>query len=111
MDLGTEDSAAHGQAVTLTFARLGLRIAAPHSRPRLFLPPLASGADAGSSRWGLYQFPGHTYPGIPVDLLAVDVIAIIEQETVRRVAQDADLPSAVSTGPENPGDLAPFATA
>ena len=111
MDLGAEGFVVRGQAATSMLAELGLRTAAPHGRPRLFLPPLAPGAGAGSSRWGLHRFPDHAYLGIPADPLAADVVAIIGQEAARRAAQDADLPGAVGTGPEDPGDLASFVTA
>ena len=111
MDLGAEGFVVRGQAATSMLAELGLRTAAPHGRPRLFLPPLAPGAGAGSSQWGLHRFPDHAYLGIPVDPLAADVVAIIGQEAARRAAQDADLPGAVGTGPEDPADLASFVTA
>jgi len=111
MDLGAEGFVVRGRAATSMLAELGLRTAAPHGRPRLFLPPLAPGAGAGSSRWGLHRFPDHAYLGIPADPLAADVVAIIGQEAARRAAQDADLPGAVGTGPEDPGDLASFVTA
>ena len=111
MDLGAEGFVVRGQAATSMLAELGLRTAAPHGRPRLFLPPLAPGAGAGSSRWGLHRFPDHAYLGIPADPLAADVVAIIGQEAARRAAQDADLPGAVGTGPEDPADLASFVTA
>ena len=111
MDLGAEGFVVRGQAATSMLAELGLRTAAPHGRPRLFLPPLAPGDGAGSSRWGLHRFPDHAYLGIPADPLAADVVAIIGQEAARRAAQDADLPGAVGTGPEDPGDLASFVTA
>ena len=111
MDLGAEGFVVRGRAATSMLAELGLRTAAPHGRPRLFLPPLAPGDGAGSSRWGLHRFPDHAYLGIPADPLAADVVAIIGQEAARRAAQDADLPGAVGTGPEDPGDLASFVTA
>ena len=111
MDLGAEGFVVRGRAATSMLAELGLRTAAPHGRPRLFLPPLAPGTGAGSSRWGLHRFPNHAYLGIPADPLAADVVAIIGQEAARRAAQDADLPGAVGTGPEDPGDLASFVTA
>ncbi|VTX87496.1 Protoporphyrinogen oxidase [Actinomyces naeslundii] len=111
MDLGAEGFVVRGQAATSMLAELGLRTAAPHGRPRLFLPPLAPGDGAGSSRWGLHRFPDHAYLGIPADPLAADVVAIIGQEAARRAAQDADLPGAVGTGPEDPADLASFVTA
>lgn len=111
MDLGAEGFVVRGQAATSMLAELGLRAAAPHGRPRLFLPPLAPGAGAGSSQWGLHRFPDHAYLGIPADPLAADVVAIIGQEAARRAAQDADLPGAVGTGPEDPADLASFVTA
>ena len=111
MDLGAEGFVVRGQAATSMLAELGLRTAAPHGRPRLFLPPLAPGDGAGSSRWGLHRFPDHAYLGIPADPLAADVVAIIGQEAARRAAQDADLPGEVGTGPEDPGDLASFVTA
>ena len=111
MDLGAEGFVVRGQAATSMLAELGLRTAAPHGRPRLFLPPLAPGDGAGSSRWGLHRFPDHAYLGIPADPLAADVVAIIGQEAARRAAQDADLPGSVGTGPEDPADLASFVTA
>ena len=111
MDLGAEGFVVRGRAATSMLAELGLRTAAPHGRPRLFLPPLAPGTGAGSSRWGLHRFPNHAYLGIPADPLAADVVAIIGQEAAHRAAQDADLPGAVGTGPEDPGDLASFVTA
>jgi len=111
MDLGAEGFVVRGQAATSMLAELGLRTAAPHGRPRLFLPPLAPGTGAGSSRWGLHRFPDHAYLGIPADPLAADVVAIIGQEAARRAAQDADLPGAVGTSPEDPADLASFVTA
>ena len=111
MDLGAEGFVVRGQAATSMLAELGLRTAAPHGRPRLFLPPLAPGAGTGPFQWGLHRFPDHAYLGIPADPLAADVVAIIGQEAARRAAQDADLPGAVGTGPEDPGDLASFVTA
>ena len=111
MDLGAEGFVVRGQAATSMLAELGLRTAAPHGRPRLFLPPLAPGDGTGSSRWGLHRFPDHAYLGIPADPLAADVVATIGQEAARRAAQDADLPGAVGTGPEDPADLASFVTA
>ena len=111
MDLGAEGFVVRGQAATSMLAELGLRTAAPHGRPRLFLPPLAPGAGAGPSQWGLHRFPDHAYLGIPADPLAADVVAIIGQEAARRAAQDADLPGEVGTGPEDPADLASFVTA
>ena len=111
MDLGAEGFVVRGQAATSMLAELGLRTAAPHGRPRLFLPPLAPGDGTGSSRWGLHRFPDHAYLGIPADPLAADVVAIIGQEAARRAAQDADLPGEVGTSPEDPADLASFVTA
>ena len=111
MDLGAEGFVVRGQAATSMLAELGLRTAAPHGRPRLFLPPLAPGAGEQPPQWGLHQFPDHAYLGIPADPLAPDVVAIIGQEAARRAGQDADLPGAVGTGPEDPGDLASFVTA
>ena len=111
MDLGAEGFVVRGQAATSMLAELGLRTAAPHGRPRLFLPPLAPGAGAGPSQWGLHRFPDHAYLGIPADPLAADVVAIIGQEAARRAAQDADLPGTVGTGPEDPADLASFVAA
>ena len=111
MDLGAEGFVVRGQAATSMLAELGLHTAAPHGRPRLFLPPLAPGADEQSSQWGLHRFPDHAYLGIPADPLAADVVAIIGQEAARRAAQDADLPGAVGTSPEDPDDLASFVTA
>lgn len=111
MDLGAEGFVVRGQAATSMLAELGLHTAAPHGRPRLFLPPLAPGAGGEPSQWGLHRFPDHAYLGIPVDPLAADVVAIIGEEAARRAAQDADLPGAVGTGPEDPADLASFVTA
>ena len=111
MDLGAEGFVVRGQAATSMLAELGLRTAAPHGRPRLFLPPLAPGAGEQLPQWGLHQFPDHAYLGIPADPLAADVVAIIGQEAARRAAQDADLPGTVGTGPEDPADLASFVTA
>ena len=111
MDLGAEGFVVRGQAATSMLAELGLRTAAPHGRPRLFLPPLAPGAGAGPSQWGLHRFPDHAYLGIPANPMAPDVVAIIGQEAARRAAQDADLPGSVGTGPEDPADLASFVTA
>ena len=111
MDLGAEGFVVRGQAATSMLAELGLHTAAPHGRPRLFLPPLAPGADEQSSQWGLHRFPDHAYLGIPADPLAPDVVAIIGQEAARRAAQDADLPGTVGTSPEDPADLASFVTA
>ena len=111
MDLGAEGFVVRGQAATSMLAELGLRTAAPHGRPRLFLPPLAPGTGAGPFQWGLHRFPDHAYLGIPADPLAPDVVAIIGEEAARRAAQDADLPGTVGTGPEDPGDLASFVTA
>ena len=111
MDLGAEGFVVRGQAATSMLAELGLHTAAPHGRPRLFLPPLAPGAGAGPSQWGLHRFPDHAYLGIPADPLAPDVVAIIGQEAARRAGQDADLPGTVGTGPEDPADLASFVTA
>ena len=111
MDLGAEGFVVRGQAATSMLAELGLHTAAPHGRPRLFLPPLAPGADEQSSQWGLHRFPDHAYLGIPADPLAPDVVAIIGQEAAHRAAQDADLPGSVGTGPEDPADLASFVTA
>ena len=111
MDLGAEGFVVRGQAATSMLAELGLRTAAPHGRPRLFLPPLAPGTGGEPSQWGLHRFPDHAYLGIPADPLAADVVAVIGQEAARRAAQDADLPGAVGTGPEDPADLASFVTA
>ena len=111
MDLGAEGFVVRGQAATSMLAELGLHTAAPHGRPRLFLPPLAPGADEQSSQWGLHRFPDHAYLGIPADPLAPDVVAIIGQEAARRAAQDADLPGTVGTGPEDPANLASFVAA
>ena len=111
MDLGAEGFVVRGQAATSMLAELGLRTAAPHGRPQLFLPPLAPGAGAGPSQWGLHRFPDHAYLGIPADPLAADVVAIIGQEAARRAAQDADLPGSVGTGPGDPADLAFFVAA
>ena len=111
MDLGAEGFVVRGQAATSMLAELGLRTAAPHGRPRLFLPPLAPGTGEQLPQWGLHRFPDHAYLGIPADPLAPDVVAIIGQEAARRAAQDADLPGTVGTGPEDPADLASFVTA
>ena len=111
MDLGAEGFVVRGQAATSMLAELGLRTAAPHGRPRLFLPPLTSGAGGGSPQWGLHRFPGNAYLGIPADPLAADVVAMIGQGAAHRAAQDADLPGTVGTGPEDPADLASFVTA
>ena len=111
MDLGAEGFIVRGQAATSMLAELGLRTAAPHGRPRLFLPPLTPGAGAGPSQWGLHRFPDHAYLGIPADPLAPDVVAVIGEEAAHRAAQDADLPGTVGTDPEDPGDLASFVTA
>ena len=110
MDLGAEGFVVRGQAATSMLAELGLRTAAPHGRPRLFLPPLAPGTGEQLPQWGLHRFPDHAYLGIPADPLAPDVVAIIGQEAARRAAQDADLPGEVGTSPEDPGDLASFVT-
>ena len=111
MDLGAEGFVVRGRAATSMLAELGLRTAAPHGRPRLFLPPLAPGAGEEPSQWGLHRFPGNAYLGIPADPLAADVVAMIGQGAAHRAAQDADLPGAVGTGPEDPADLASFVTA
>ena len=111
MDLGAEGFVVRGRAATSMLAELGLRTAAPHGRPRLFLPPLAPGAGERSPQWGLHRFPDHAYLGIPADPLAADVVAVIGQEAARRAAQDADLPGTVGTGPEDSGDLASFVSA
>ena len=110
MDLGAEGFVVRGRAATSMLAELGLRTAAPHGRPRLFLPPLAPGTGEQLPQWGLHRFPDHAYLGIPADPLAPDVVAIIGQEAARRAAQDADLPGTVGTGPEDPADLASFVT-
>ena len=111
MDLGAEGFVVRGQAATSMLAELGLRTAAPHGRPRLFLPPLTPGAGGGSPQWVLHRFPDNAYLGIPADPLAADVVAMIGQGAAHRAAQDADLPGAVGTGPEDPADLASFVTA
>ena len=111
MDLGAEGFVVRGQAATSMLAELGLRTAAPHGRPRLFLPPLTSGAGGGSPQWVLHRFPGNAYLGIPADPLAADVVAMIGQGAAHRAAQDADLPGTVGTGPKDPADLASFVTA
>lgn len=111
MDLGAEGFVVRGQAATSMLAELGLRTAAPHGRPRLFLPPLAPGTGEQLPQWGLHRFPDHAYLGIPADPLAPDVVAVIGQEAARRAAQDADLPGTVGTGPEDPADLASFVAA
>ena len=111
MDLGAEGFVVRGQAATSMLAELGLRTAAPHGRPRLFLPPLTPGAGGGSPQWVLHRFPDNAYLGIPADPLAADVVAMIGQGAAHRAAQDADLPGTVGTGPEDPADLASFVTA
>ena len=111
MDLGAEGFVVRGQAATSMLAELGLRTAAPHGRPRLFLPPLTPGAGGGSPQWVLHRFPDNAYLGIPAEPLAADVVAMIGQGAAHRAAQDADLPGAVGTGPEDPADLASFVTA
>ena len=111
MDLGAEGFVVRGQAATSMLAELGLRTAAPHGRPRLFLPPLTPGAGGGSPQWVLHRFPDNAYLGIPADPLAADVVAMIGQGAAHRATQDADLPGAVGTGPEDPADLASFVTA
>ena len=111
MDLGAEGFVVRGQAATSMLAELGLRTAAPHGRPRLFLPPLTSGAGGASPQWALHRFPDNAYLGIPADPLAADVVAMIGQGAAHRAAQDADLPGTVGTGPEDPADLASFVTA
>ena len=132
LDLGAEGFVVRGEAATSMLAELGLRTAAPHGRPRLFLPPLsADGRETGesgtstesgtpdstdrpperSSDWALHRFPDDAYLGIPADPLAPDVVAIIGAEAARRAAQDADLPGTVGTGPEDPADLASFVSA
>ena len=111
MDLGAEGFVVRGQAATSMLTELGLRTAAPHGRPRLFLPPLTPSAGVESPRWALHRFPDNAYLGIPADPLAADVVAVIGEEAARRAAQDADLPGAVGTGPEDPADLASFVSA
>ena len=111
MDLGAEGFVVRGQAATSMLAELGLRTAAPHGRPWLFLPPLAPGDGEEPSGWALHRFPDDAYLGIPADPLASDVVAIIGETAARRAAQDADLPGTVGTGPEDPADLASFVTA
>ena len=111
MDLGAEGFVVRGQAATSMLAELGLRTAAPHGRPRLFLPPLAPGDGEEPSGWALHRFPDDAYLGIPADPLASDVVAIIGEAAARRAAQDADLPGTVGTGPEDPADLASFVSA
>ena len=111
MDLGAEGFVVRGQAATSMLTELGLRTAAPHGRPRLFLPPLTPSAGAESPRWALHRFPDNAYLGIPADPLAADVVAVIGEEAARRAAQDADLPGAVGTGSEDPADLASFVAA
>ena len=111
MDLGAEGFVVRGQAATSMLAELGLRTAAPHGRPRLFLPPLTPGAGGGSPQWVLHRFPDNAYLGIPAEPLAADVVAMIGQGAAHRAAQDADLPGTVGTGPEDPADLASFVTA
>ena len=132
MDLGAEGFVVRGEAATSMLAELGQRTAAPHGRPRLFLPPLsADGRETGesgtssesgtpnstdrpperSSGWALHRFPDDAYLGIPADPLASDVVAIIGEAAARRATQDADLPGTVGTGPEDPADLASFVSA
>ena len=111
MDLGAEGFVVRGRAATSMLAELGLRTAAPHGRPRLFLPPLAPGAGEEPSQWVLHRFPDNAYLGIPADPLAADVVAMIGPGAAHRAAQDADLPGTVGTGPEDPADLASFVTA
>ena len=111
MDLGAEGFVVRGQAATSMLAELGLRTAAPHGRPRLFLPPLAPGDGEEPSGWALHRFPDDAYLGIPAGPLASDVVAIIGEAAARRAAQDADLPGTVGTGPEDPADLASFVSA
>ena len=111
MDLGAEGFVVRGQAATSMLTELGLRTAAPHGRPRLFLPPLTPSAGVESPRWALHRFPDNAYLGVPADPLAADVVAVIGEEAARRAAQDADLPGAVGTGPEDPADLASFVSA
>ena len=111
MDLGAEGFVVRGQAATSMLAELGLRTAAPHGRPRLFLPPLAPGDGKEPSGWALHRFPDDAYLGIPADPLASDVVAIIGEAAARRATQDADLPGTVGTGPEDPVDLASFVSA
>ena len=111
MDLGAEGFVVRGQAATSMLAELGLRTAAPHGRPRLFLPPLTPGAGGGSPQWVLHRFPDNAYLGIPADPLAADVVAMIGPGAAHQAAQDADLPGTVGTGPEDPADLASFVTA
>ena len=111
MDLGAEGFVVRGQAATSMLAELGLRTAAPHGRPRLFLPPLTPGAGGGSPQWVLHRFPDNAYLGIPAEPLAADVVAMIGPGAAHRAAQDADLPGTVGTGPEDPADLASFVTA
>ena len=122
LDLGAEGFVVRGEAATSMLAELGLRTAAPHGRPRLFLPPLAqAGDDVGeaggtddgdeSPGWALHRFPDDAYLGIPADPLAPDVVSIIGRTAARRAAKDADLPGSVGTGPEDPADLASFVTA
>ena len=111
MDLGAEGFVVRGQAATSMLAELGLRTAAPHGRPRLFLPPFAPGAGGGSPQWALHRFPDNAYLGIPANPLAADVVAIIGEGAAHRAAQDADMPGTVGTGPEDPADLASFVTA
>ena len=111
MDLGAEGFVVRGQAATSMLTELGLRTAAPHGRPRLFLPPLTPSAGVESPRWALHRFPDNAYLGIPADPLAADVVAALGEEAARRAAQDADLPGTVGTSPEDPADLASFVTA
>ena len=122
LDLGAEGFVVRGEAATSMLAELGLRTAAPHGRPRLFLPPPATadgevgepggaGGSQGPSDWALHRFPEDAYLGIPANPLAPDVVAIIGEAAARRAARDAELPGAVGTGPEDPADLASFVTA
>ena len=122
LDLGAEGFVVRGEAATSMLAELGLRTAAPHGRPRLFLPPPATadgevgepggaGGSQGPSDWALHRFPEDAYLGIPANPLAPDVVAIIGEAAARRAARDAELPGAVGTDPEDPADLASFVTA
>ena len=122
LDLGAEGFVVRGEAATSMLAELGLRTAAPHGRPRLFLPPPAAadgevgepggaGGSQGPSDWALHRFPEDAYLGIPANPLAPDVVAIIGEAAARRAARDAELPGAVGTDPEDPADLASFVTA
>ncbi|CAM3102081.1 NAD(P)/FAD-dependent oxidoreductase [Actinomyces slackii] len=111
MDLGAEGFALRGAGdgvfpVAQMAEELGLAVRAPQGRPRLFLPPLE-----GTGAWSLHRFPAQALLGIPADPLAADVVDIIGQEAAHRAAADRELPAAVGTDPQAPGDLASFVSA